>query len=160
MYHLADILARLCLVSVAATANAYESPTARRAYYAEKSAPASLVCLEVAERALDADLDPLELIALSWVETRHTREVISSAKARGPLQILRKYWRRTHDHDDIAGGLRAWSYYRARSSSAQEAAGRYNGGGSSSGYAIAYQAHLDKLRRAADIFTAHRGGAR
>lgn len=160
MYHLADILARLCLVSVAATANAYESPSARQKYFKKYATAASLVCLEVAERALDADLDPLELIALSWVETRHTREVISSAKARGPLQQLRHYWRRKHDRDDIAGGLRAWSYYRARSSSAQEAAGRYNGGGSSSGYAAAYQAHLDQLRRAADIFTAHRGGAR
>lgn len=160
MYHIADILVRLCLVSVAATADAYESPSARQKYFRTHATAAALICTEVAERALEAELDPLEIIALSWVETRHTRNAVSSAQARGPLQQLRHYWRRPHDRDDIAGGLRAWTHYRARSSSAQEAAGRYNGGGSSSGYALAYRAHLDTLRRAADIFTAHRGGAR
>lgn len=159
IYQLADILARLCLASVAVTANAYESPSARARYWATKGQPAALLCIEIAERAREHDLDPLELIALSWVESRHTPKLTSSAGAVGPLQVMLKYWRRDGDRDHITAGLRAWTYYRARSASAQEAAGRYNGGGAQSSYAHAYQEHLEKLRRAADIYSAHTGGA-
>lgn len=155
---LADTLLRLCLASVGLTAQAYKSPTARARYLAEQGNAATLVCLEVAQRAEGRGLDPLELIAVSHTESRHTLSVKSDAGAVGPLQALAKYWRRPGDPDTIEAGLRAWAYYRARSSSTREAAGRYNGGGTASAYARAVEAHHDYLERLARIFMSHRGG--
>jgi hypothetical protein len=156
---LADTLLRLCLASVSLTAQSYKSPTARARYLTKHGNTAALVCLEVAQRAEGRGLDPLELIAVSHTESRHTLEIESDAGAVGPLQALAKYWKRPGDPDTIEAGLRAWAYYRARSASTREAAGKYNGGGTSSAYARAVEAHREYLERLARIYTAHRGGA-
>lgn len=157
---LADIILRLCLASVEVTASAYESPTARAKYYQRHATEAALTCVEVGERAIERGLDPLEVIAISYVESRHTRGLTSHAGAVGPLQALKKYWKRRGDRDHIDAGLRAWAYYRERSASAQEAAGRYNGGGAQSAYAKEVERHLDHLTRLSKIYLTHRGGAR
>ena len=81
-------------------------------------------------------LNPVEVIAVSWKESRHTRGIVGGAGEVGPLQALPKYWARKHDKDHITAGLRAWGYYRKKSRSIQEAAGKYNGGGPSSRYAV------------------------
>jgi len=157
---LADIIIRLCLASVEITASAYESPTARAKYYQRHATEAALTCVEVGERAIEQGLDPLEVIAISHTESRHTRGLTSRSGARGPLQVLLKYWSRSSDRDPIDAGLRAWAYYRARSQSTQEAAGKYNGAGASSAYAQAVERHRDHLERLSKIYLTHRGGAR
>lgn len=106
------------------------------------------VCAKVALRAEAANLDPLEIIALSYAETRHREDLTSPAGAKGALQALPKYWRCTDaPKDHICAGLRAWRYYRSRSRSAVEAVGRYNGGGTDTRYAKTYSAQLHKLRQ-------------
>jgi len=157
---LADILLRLCLSSVEVTASAYQSPTARTKYYQRHATEAALTCVEVGERAIERGLDPLELIAVSYVESRHTRGLTSSAGAVGPLQALKRYWQRPGDQDTIEAGLRAWSYYRERSTCTREAAGKYNGGGGASAYALEVERHYDHLTRLSKIYLTHRGGAR
>ena len=106
------------------------------------------VCTKVALRADAARLDPLEIIALSYVETRHREDLTSPAGAKGALQALPKYWRcKGAPTDHICAGLRAWRYCRSRSRNALEAVGRYNGGGTETRYARTYRKHLRRLRR-------------
>lgn len=107
-----------------------------------------VVCAKVAIRAEEASLDPLEVIALSYAETRHREDLTSSAGARGALQALPKYWSCADaPKDHICAGLRAWEYYRSRSRSAVEAVGKYNGGGTDTRYARTYRKHLRLLKR-------------
>ena len=106
------------------------------------------VCTKVALRADAARLDPLEVIALSYAETRHREDLTSPAGAKGALQALPKYWRcEDAPTDHICAGLKAWRYYRSRSRNAIEAVGRYNGGGTDTRYARTYRKHLRRLRR-------------
>jgi hypothetical protein len=155
------LIKRLCVASVALSANAYESPSARAKYQRRTAPRAQAVCERVAQRAQEEGLNPLELIAVSHTETRHTPRLTSSAGAVGPLQVRLVFWRRPRDRsqDTITPALRAWAYYRARSSSLREAAGRYNGGGSSSAYAAQVEAHHAHLKRHLDTMSTHTGGA-
>jgi len=154
------LLTRLCMASIALGAGEIESPTARARFWQER-APASLsVCLAVAVRAQDSALDPLEVIALSFTETRHTRGLTSARGAVGPLQALPHYWKRRTDKDNITPGLRAWSYFRKRSGSTREAAGRYNGAGTGSAYAAQVEAHRDHLAGVLRAITAPTGTPR
>lgn len=106
------------------------------------------VCTKVAIRAEQASLDPLEVIALSYAETRHREDLTSPAGAKGALQALPKYWSCADaPKDHICAGLKAWEYYRSRSRSAVEAVGKYNGGGTDTRYARTYRKHLRRLQR-------------
>lgn len=133
----------LCILSVQSAAE--ESGLGVR-YWDRYGDQQVAVCREVGQRAHLIGLDPVEVIAVSYVETRHTRGLVSPAGARGPLQALPKYWSRSGDLDFIDAGLRAWAYYRGKSKNITVAAGRYNGGGAQSGYARAVTAHADQLR--------------
>jgi soluble lytic murein transglycosylase-like protein len=137
------LIQALCLWSVHTAAEEMGSS----ARYWRRQAPRAMsVCQMVATRAQKWGLDPVEVIAVSYVETRHNADLVSSAGAVGPLQALPKYWRRKRDRDDVAAGLRAWAYYRGKSADARGAAGRYNGGGRNSVYALQVEAHIDQLR--------------
>jgi len=152
------LLTRLCLASLAVAAGEAQSPTARARFWIDRAGEHLAVCVAVADRAQDAGLDPLEIIALSYAESRHTRGLTSPRGAVGPLQALRRYWAREGDTSDITPGLRAWAYYRQRSRSTREAAGKYNGGGARSAYAAQVEAHRDHLARQLRHFRAT-GGA-
>jgi len=49
------------------------------------------VCLEVAEKAINSDLDPIIAVALSYSESRFTRAARSNVGAVGPLQVIPKW---------------------------------------------------------------------
>jgi hypothetical protein len=150
----------LCLASLTVAAQEADSATARAKFWADRAGEHLAVCVAVADRAQDAGLDPLELIALSYAESRHTRGLTSPRGAVGPLQALRRYWAREGDRDNITPGLRAWRYYRSRSRSTREAAGRYNGGGARSAYAAQVEAHRDHLAGVLRAITAPTGAPR
>lgn len=152
------LLTRLCMASLALAAQEAGSPTARAKFWTERAGAHLAVCVAVGERAQAEGLDPLEAVAVSFAETRHTRALTSRRGAVGPMQALRRYWARKGDKDDLAPGLRAWRYYRSRSRSTQEAAGKYNGGGASSAYAAQVAAHRDHLARVLRHYT-HTGAA-
>ena len=114
--------------------------------YLKHQGPRALkVCREVATRARDYGLNPVEVVAVSWKESRHTKGKVGAAGEVGPLQAIPKYWKRKQDRDHITAGLRAWAYFRKKSKNSQEAAGKYNGAGSSSRYAEDVAALIDSL---------------
>lgn len=138
----------LCLWSVHTAS--IEAGNSRR-YWRHQAPRALKVCQEVGLRADKRGLDPLEVIAVSYVETRHNKKLVSSAGAVGPLQALPRYWARKGDRDHITAGLRAWAYYRSKSANIQEAAGKYNGGGESSHYAVHVATHYKSLLMVARV---------
>jgi len=141
----------LCWFSVSQSSLQYKSDSAQMRYLT-KYAPAALkTCQEVAQRGHNQKLNVLELIAVSYIESRHTKKVKSDKGARGPLQAMPKYWSRKGDKDYITAGLRAWKYYREHSTNLKEAAGKYNGSGEHGQYAQDVQAHYDKLKELYDI---------
>ena len=135
----------LCLISFNSI-TADHPPKTRQRYARQWAAHSMPTCTDLARRAHAQGLDVAEVIAVSYVETRHRRGLVSKSGARGPLQALPKYWSRPADKDYVDAGLRAWSYYRARSDSTREAAGRYNGGGENSHYARAVERHARMLK--------------
>ena len=137
----------LCLWSVSQGSLEYKSPSAQKRYWHKYAHTAHRTCQEVARRGYVQKLNVLELISVSYVESRHTKKLKSLQGARGPLQAMPKYWSRKDDKDYITAGLRAWKYYREHSTSLSEAAGKYNGGGSKSRYAQDVQAHYDGLSK-------------
>ena len=141
------MIAFLCLVSVLQATHEASSQSAKEAYLRRSGPRAMEMCLKVAQRAVEAQIDPLEVIAISFNETRH-RDLISRAGARGPLQALPRYWSRRGDRDHIDAGIRAWTYYRARSKDIRTAAGKYNGAGKKSAYARDVETHYHLLQDA------------
>jgi len=140
------LISLLCIISVSQAANEGGLAATER-YYRGRFSQAIEVCKTVGTRAHKRGLDPAEVIALSYIETRHTPRLTSSAGAKGPLQALPKYWSRPQDKDYIDAGLRAWQWYRAKYPSLQSAAGRYNGAGPQSRYARLYMKHHELLQR-------------
>jgi len=140
------LISLLCAISVHASALEAPSQTARERYLRHSAPKAHRVCRIVARRAHEQGLDIYEVIAVSQHETRHRNDLIGSSGERGPLQAIPKYWQRKSDRDAIDSGLRAWSYYRAKSTSTQEAAGKFNGAGSNSRYAREVAEHAAMLR--------------
>jgi hypothetical protein len=137
----------LCALSVQASALQYKSTSAQNAYLRRSGARAHKICRTVAHRAHSQGLDIYEVIAVSQHETRHRADLIGTSGERGPLQAIPRYWKRKGDRDAIDSGLRAWRYFRERSTTTQEAAGRYNGAGEKSAYAREVAEHADMLRR-------------
>jgi hypothetical protein len=114
-------------------------------YWRHQAPRAIKVCRKVGMRAYKSGIDPLEAISISYVETRHNEKLVSSAGAVGAMQALPKYWKRPGDKDTLSAGLRAWKYYRSKSKTIEESAGKYNGAGSRSAYAREVRIHYDGL---------------
>ena len=150
MWWTVRLIRLLCYWSVSQTSLEYKSVSAQAKYLKTQAPQAGAVCLNVAHRALKRGLDPTEIIALSWIESRHTW-TSSPAGALGPIQALPRYWHRKGDKDMITAGLRAWTYYRDRSHNAVEAVGRYNGGGQHTKYATMFEAHRKELHRLGQV---------
>lgn len=94
---------------------------------------AQRMCEKVADKAVDADVDPLMALAVAVEETR-LRDITSPAGAKGPLQVLPKYWcpKELPDGetcDYIDAGLDALHYYMDRGASERDALRRYAGKG-------------------------------
>ncbi len=122
-------------------------------YLCSASAPhldskAHLSCARTAIYAAEHNLDPLEIIALSYAESRHTPGRRSSAGARGVLQALPKYWKckKPLDYDYECGAFKAWRHYRKRSKTPLEAVGKYNGGGTKTRYARDFKKVYTRLQ--------------
>ena len=131
----------------------YQSPSATHKFYRKYAMKKIKTCQVVGLRARRAGVNPMEAIAVSFIETRHNNKIRGGAGEIGAMQALPKYWLKSTDKNHIDAGLRAWLYYRKRSSSVQQAAGRYNGGGVDSAYAIKVQGHVDKLQKFFKIIT-------
>ena len=144
--------ALVCIMSLS-TITEGKSPSYSRKYW-RRHHPASLqLCVRTYREAEARGLDPLELVAVGWVESRH-RNIINSIGASGPLQAIPKYWCRgprvERPCDFVKAGARAWAHYRGRTQTLEEAAGEYSGAGPVSDYALAVRAHHDLLREKVD----------
>ena len=135
----------ICLLSVEMSA-LEGGRGARDKYYRTHAQADHAVCMQVAHRAHKRGMDFYEVIAISQHETRHRSHLIGSSGERGPMQALPKYWSRKKDKDYIDAGLRAWRYYRSRSRSTREAAGKFNGAGEKSKYARTIERNTQKLK--------------
>jgi hypothetical protein len=93
---------------------------------------AQRMCEKVADKAVDADVDPLMALAVAVEETR-LRDVTSPAGAKGPLQVLPKYWCpklvKGQTCDYIEAGLGALHYYMEKGASERDALRMYAGKG-------------------------------
>jgi len=132
----------LCLWSVN---QAGEEAHHSKRYWRLQAPRAIRVCQKVATRAHQAGINPLEAIAVSYVESRHNEKLTSEAGAIGAMQAMPKYWVRKGDKDSLTAGLRAWKYYRNKYKTLEQSAGRYNGAGAHSEYAKAVRDHYDGL---------------
>lgn len=143
-----SLIFALCLWSI--NQSGIESHHSKR-YWKYKAPLALKVCRKVGSRALKYKIDPLEAIAVSYVETRHNEKLISKAGAVGAMQALPKYWKRKKDKDSLEAGLRAWKYYRERSSGIRQSAGKYNGAGENSKYAQDVEEHYLGLQAVKNV---------
>jgi len=89
------------------------------------------VCLEIAQAAADNDVDPVLAISVAWVESGYRTDLVSSAGAVGPMQILPKW----HCPDGkvegcplIRNGVLVLKKLVNKYGSAREALCHYNGG--------------------------------
>ena len=141
----------ICLISVNVIAHDGRSVYYAKHYYRTKAPRAHQNCSLIARRAISYGLDPVEVISLSYVESGHSFGLVSSAGARGPLQVLPKYSPKLKgDRDWINPALRVWRWIRTESrfkDSLLRSAGRYNGGGAQSTYARRVQRHAEDIRR-------------
>ena len=134
----------LCLWSV--NEASFESGNSNK-YWKSQGSRSLRVCQTVAKRSLKANINPIETITLSYIETRHNDKLKGSAGELGPIQALPKYWKRKGDKDSLTAGLRAWKYYTHKYKTLEEQAGYYNGSGPKGRYAKKYRKHYDYLNK-------------
>jgi hypothetical protein len=94
---------------------------------------AQRVCEKIADRAIDVDVDPLMALAVAVEETRLRSDVTSPAGAKGPMQVLPKYWcpksPKSRPCDYVGAGLKALKYYMKKGTSERDGLRRYAGAG-------------------------------
>lgn len=74
------------------------------------------ICAKVAIEADRQGVDPSLGMAVSWIESRFTSNVVSKAGAIGAMQILPKYWCPNKKRcDSIKYGIKALGYYLSKS---------------------------------------------
>ena len=72
-------------------------------------------CVEVAEAAKQAGLDPITLVSVGWVESGMLPKEVSRRGAVGPLQVLPKYFcpnGRLRGCDTVAAGIEAFKNWQ------------------------------------------------
>ena len=75
-------------------------------------------CVSVVDAANKNSIDPSLFASISWVESGFFPNVTSRAGAKGPLQVIPKYFcprKRAKGCDLIAAGVKAWKAWSARS---------------------------------------------
>ena len=137
------MIALLCWVSLSQIV--YGSPSAQAKFWRKIALSKAEVCLTVAKMAEGKRRLELELIALSFQESKHS-EKKSNKGAVSALQVMMKHWGRGRGEEPLKAALRAWKYYRGKYSDLQTAVGRYNGGGRHTQYAKDFMKHYKTLR--------------
>lgn len=85
-------------------------------------------CVELADMAYEADVDPLIVIAIAHTESRFNKTAVSSAGARGIMQVLPRYFcPKTGKCDYTKAGFKAWRAW-SKGRGYEEALCRYNSG--------------------------------
>jgi hypothetical protein len=91
---------------------------------------AQRTCERIADKAIDADVDPVLALAVGVEETRLRSTITSEKGARGALQVLPKYWcPKKQPCDYEKAGLQALKYYLDKHGSERTALTRYAGAG-------------------------------
>lgn len=85
-------------------------------------------CIDVATEAAGAGVDPALAVSLSWYETRLRPGLTSKVGAKGPLQVIPRFWCKTTPCDYVEAGLRALKHYLKKEPNKQMAICRYNAG--------------------------------
>ena len=88
-------------------------------------------CEKVTKRASKANLNPILIASLSWVESGFLPHVKSNKGAIGPLQILPKYFcpkRRAKGCDLIEAGIKAFKAWRKAHPKLRDTLCHYNNG--------------------------------
>lgn len=88
-------------------------------------------CADVTIAAVTGGHDPTMILSIAWQESRFIPKKTSGAGAKGPMQVMPKYWcpnKRPHKCDLVIAGLLAWRTYLKRSKSVADALCRYGSG--------------------------------
>ena len=88
------------------------------------------ICIEVAAEAHAWGIEPSLAVAIAYEESRFHVDRVSRAGARGPMQVIPKWWcpnRSAEDCDFLFAGMKALDYYTFRYD-LPDALARYNGG--------------------------------
>lgn len=72
-------------------------------------------CVDVATSAERHSVDPALAIAVSHVESGFQRKAVSSAGARGPMQVMTRFWCKSKSCNLIDAGMRALKTYTEKS---------------------------------------------
>ena len=85
-------------------------------------------CLSVVAESQTVAIDPVLSASLAWHETRLHPGLTSRAGAKGPLQVLPRFWCKAKPCDYIKAGLKALRYYLSKERTERKAICRYNAG--------------------------------
>ena len=85
---------------------------------------AFVVCLDVAQTAVERKQEPSILISLAYYESRFDPNAVSKRGAFGPLQVMRRFW----TGHPVEAGLDAWEHWRGKALSDRQGLAHYNAG--------------------------------
>ena len=98
----------------------------------EKKMPDRIsTCISVMDLAVEMDAPPNLAAAVAWHESGFNASAVSKAGARGPMQVLPKYWcpnKKLEGCDLLVEGIRALKVYLAKYKDEKEALCHYNAG--------------------------------
>ena len=86
------------------------------------------ICLSLVAESQSAGVAPSITTALAWHETRLRANLTSSKGAKGPLQVIPRFWCKSDPCDYVRAGLRALKHYRNKEPTVTRAICRYNAG--------------------------------
>ena len=85
-------------------------------------------CLSLVVESQSVAIDPTLSASLGWHETRLRANLTSSKGAKGPLQVIPRFWCKSEPCDYTRAGLRALRHYLDREPTERHAICRYNAG--------------------------------
>lgn len=86
-------------------------------------------CADVTIAALASGHDPTMVLSIAWNESRFIPKQTSSAGAKGPLQVIPRYWcPRKGTCDLVKAGLKAWGFYSDKAKTESDALCMYVSG--------------------------------
>jgi len=86
------------------------------------------ICLSLVTESQSAGVAPSITTALAWHETRLRANLTSSKGAKGPLQVIPRFWCKSDPCDYVRAGLRALKHYLGKEPTEKRAICRYNAG--------------------------------
>ena len=85
-------------------------------------------CLSLVAESQSAGIAPALVTSLAWHEARLLPDRTSSKGAKGPLQVIPKFWCESEPCDYIKAGLKALKHYLGKEADERRAICRYNAG--------------------------------